>query len=139
MVNDSVGRGDFLKFQTASTTIEIPTGRIVGLDSNGNVTLADATANPIGVSATKVASRTSASKEDIVVQVSGLAHVTCAANEAFSYNDFVAGGTEGYATTFASIAGTTFSSEKMKKIIGRVVTPDATTEGTTVIIRVGIC
>jgi len=138
-VNDSVGRGDMIQYETESTTIAIAAGLVVGLDSSGDVTLGDATDAPIGVTATAVRARTTASQEKITVQVSGMAHVTCAANEAFDFNDFVGGGTEGAATTLATLGTTCEVSAALKTVIGRVITQDATTEGTTVVVRVGIC
>lgn len=140
MVNDSVGRGDMIQYETATTTIEIASGRIVELNTSGNVILPTTTpGNPVGVSATKVASRTTASQKDIVVQVSGLAHITCAANEGFDYNDQVkAAASNGKATTAGTYAGTTFSSDDNRKVVGRVITPDATTTGTTVVVALNI-
>jgi hypothetical protein len=135
MVNDSVGRGDFVGFKTASTTDEILPGRFVEL-SGGSVVLPTTTpGQAIGVAHTKVASRTSATSEDIIVQVSGLAHVACAANEGFSAGDLIANGAVGVATTFASVAGTTFSSEEMRNICGVCMEPDATTTGTTILAK----
>lgn len=134
-VNDSVGRGDMIEYETASTTIEIATGKIAELDASGDVILPTTTpGNPVGVTATKVAARTTATQKNIVVQTSGLAHITCAANEAFGYNDMViSASANGYATTGPTFAGSTWGSEDSRKVVGRVITPDATTAGTTVI------
>lgn len=136
MVNNSTGRGDFVGFKTSSTTSEILPGRFVEL-SSGSVVLPTTTPGQIiGVAHTKVASRTSATSEDIIVQVGGLAHVACAANEAFSAGGLINCGASGVATTFASVAGTTFSSEEMRNICGICMTPDATTTGTTILAKV---
>jgi len=138
-VSDSVGEGKYVDYDTSSTTSAINTGRIVELNSDGDVILPTTTpGNPVGVSATKVSARTTASKEKITVQVSGMAHVACAANEAFDYNGQVVPAENGLAATVGTYAGTTFSSENMRKIIGRVYTPDATTTGTTAIVLLNI-
>ena len=135
MVSDSHGRGNFLSYDTASTTIEIPEGRIVELDSSGDVILPTTTpGNPIGVSATNVDARTTATVEKITVQTAGICSITCAANQAFGYNDQILAVTlTGYGATAATFAGTTFGSEDARKVVGRVFTPDATTTGTTVV------
>lgn len=140
MVSNSSGRGNTIQYDTASTTIAIATGLIVELDSSGDVVLPTTTpANPVGVSATAIAARTTATAEKIVVQVAGVAALTCAANEAFSYNGPVqSASANGNATTAATYAGTTFGSEDMRKVIGRAVTIDATTEGTTVVVALNI-
>ena len=137
-VSDSVGDGKYVDYETASTTSEIKTGRIVELDSSGNVIIATATpGNPVGVTATKVAARTTASKEKITVQVSGMAHVACAANEGFGYNDQVLAATA-LGATAATITGTLYDSEDSRKVIGRIYTPDATTTGTTAVVLLNI-
>lgn len=138
-VNNSSGNGDFITYDTASTTIEIAAGLIVELDGSGDVILPTTTpANPAGVTATKVAARTTATQKKITVQRTGLAAVTCAANEAFGYNDMVIAGADGVATTGPTFAGTTWGSEDARKEIGRVITPDATTVGTTVLVALNL-
>ena len=132
-VSDSVGEGKYIDFDTESTTSKLPAGRIVGVNSNGTVTLADGTASPVGVTATEVRAVTTAAASTVSVQTSGIAHIACAANEGFAYNDLVGGGTEGLATTIATV-GTAFGEAELKAIIGRVYTPDATTTGTTVVV-----
>lgn len=72
------GLGRKIKFQTTSDTVEIEAGRIVVSDSSGDIlaTTVPGTDGPVvGVSATKVDSRTTASQEDITVQVSGMVSV----------------------------------------------------------------
>lgn len=126
------GRGRNISYETASTTIEIDRGRAVELDSSGNVILPTTTPGPCaGVSVSKVAARTTATKERILVQTSGLVPMCCAANEAFAYGELAVSVTlTGKATSHAADASTL----DPQKIIGKVHTPDATTEGTTLIV-----
>lgn len=142
-VNDSVGRGAYQGFTTESTTSAITTGKIVEFDSSGDIVLP--TSTPIvdqiaGVTASEVAARTTASKEDIIVQTSGLAHIACAANSAFAEGKFVRVATAGTGAGYASTAAeaTTITSTALAAVIGKVVTPDATTTGTTVIVKLTI-
>lgn len=139
-VNNSSGNGDFIGYETASTTIEIAAGLIVEFDSSGDIILPTTTpGNPAGISATKVASRTTATQEKITVQTTGLAAITCAANEAFDQNEMViSASANGNATAGATFAGTTWGSEDARKVVGRVITPDATTTGTTVLTQLNI-
>lgn len=72
------GLGTKIKFQTTSDTAEIAAGRILVSDASGDVlatTVPGVDGPVVGVSVTKVASRTTASQKDITVQVSGLASV----------------------------------------------------------------
>lgn len=72
------GLGRTIKFQTTSDTVEIAAGRMVTRDGSGDVlaTTVPGVDNPmVGVSATKVASRSVASQKNIVVQVSGMVSV----------------------------------------------------------------
>ena len=134
-VKNSSSNGDFIGLDTSSTTAAIAAGLIIELDSSGDAILPTTTpANPFGVTATSVAARTTASKEKITVQRTGIAAITCAANEAFGYNDMVIPGESGVATTGPTFAGTTWGSEDARKVVGAVAEPDATTEGTTVLV-----
>lgn len=133
---DAVSEGRFIGYTTSSTTVQILPGRIVEFDSSGDIVIP--TTTPIvdqiaGVTASKVAARTTATKENILVQVTGVAHVLCTANEGFTIGRLVRAGVLGIATT--AVAQTTITATALAACIGKVVTPDATTEGTTVAIR----
>lgn len=142
-VNDSISEGRFVKYLTSSTTSSILPGRIVEFDGNGNIILPTTTPNVdqfAGISASKARTVSTAAKRDILVQKQGIAHVVCAANSAFAHGKFVraatAGTGEGYASTAAE--ATTITSTALAACIGRVVTPDATTTGTTIIVSLGV-
>jgi len=139
--NDSGGEGRFIGCKCASTTSSILPGRILEYNSNGSVTLPTTTPNVdqlAGVSVTKTRTRTSASEEDIVVQTSGMTDIVCAANSAFSRGKFVRAATAGTGAGYASTAAeaTTITSTALAACIGKVVVPDATTTGTTVVVNV---
>jgi len=142
-VNDQVSEGRLIGAQTSSTTVQILPGRIVEWDSSGNIVLPTTTPavdTQAGVSASKVALRTSATKEDIMIQQSGLTHIVCAANSAFTYGGFIRSATVGTGAGYASSAAlaTTITSTALAAVIGKVVIPDATTTGTTVVVNLGI-
>ena len=135
-VNDSVGRGDFIAGKTASTTSSIVPGRFVEYNSNGSFVLPTSTPDEdliAGVAATKVATRTTDSEEDLIVQRSGLAHVACTANSAFTAGYLVRVASAGEASTAA--LATTITATALAKCVGKVETIDATTAGTTVVVR----
>ena len=126
------GRGRYIGKETASTTIEITPGNIVELNSTGECMLPTATAGAIfGVAASKVASRTTASKKKILIQRSGIAHVSCLANETFAYGEVVVAGTTGGLATSHALDCSTLNPQL---IVGKLSTTDDTTEGTTVVV-----
>ena len=138
-VEDSEGEGRYIGAQ-ASTTQEIPAGRIVEYDANGYIVLPTTTPNVdqiAGVSATKKAAQTTASLKDIVVQQSGLTAITCAANSGFIKGEFVRAATAGTGAGYASTAAaaTAITATALAAVVGKVITPDATTLGTTVIVQ----
>jgi len=142
VVESSEGEGRYIGCQ-ASTTNEIPSGRIVEYDTNGYIVLPTTTPNvdqQAGISATKKASQTTASLKDIVVQQTGMAPIVCTANDAFAVGKYVrsatAGTGAGYASTVAE--ATTITATALEAAIGKVVIADATTEGTTVVVQLGI-
>ena len=135
-VNDSMGRGRFIAEKTSSTTASILPGRFVEYNSNGSIILPTTTPDEdliAGVAASKVLARTTATEEDIIVQQSGMCHVACTANSAFTAGYLVRIIEGGEASTAA--VATTITATALAKCPGKVVTPDATTEGTTVVVR----
>ena len=142
-VNDSIGEGRTVDAQTSSTTVEIPSGRIVEWDTSGNIVLPTTTPivdRPAGVTVSEVAARTTATKENIIIQQTGLAAIVCTANDAFTYGGYVRAATAGTGAGYASSVAlaTTITSTALAAAIGKVVVIDATTEGTTVVVQLGI-
>ena len=136
-VEHSEGEGRYVGCQ-ASTTQEIPSGRITEYDSSGYIVLATTIIRRYaGVSATKKAVQTTAALKDITVQQTGLAPIRCAAAEGFSKGDNVRGAVTGYAAT-AIDATTVQTATALAQVIGKVVIPDTTTTGTTVVVQLGI-
>ena len=142
-VADSVGEGRTVDARTSSTTVQILPGRIVEWDTSGYIVLP--TTTPIvdrmaGVTVDEVAARTTATYEPIIVQQTGLAAVVCAANSQFTYGGYVRAATAGTGAGYASTVAlaTTITSTALAAAIGKVVTIDATTEGTTVVVQLGI-
>ena len=136
-VEQSEGEGRYIGCQ-ASTTQEIPSGRIVEYDSSGYIILATTIVDQYaGVSATKKASQTTAALKDITVQQTGMAPIRCTAAEGFSKGDHVRCKAAGDATAAAD-ATTVSTPTALAQVIGRVVVPDTTTTGTTVVVQLGV-
>ena len=137
-VEHSEGEGRYIGCQ-ASTTQEIPAGRIVEYDSSGYIdfptTIIDQYA---GISATKKAAQTTAALKDITVQQTGLAPIRCTATEGFSKGDHVRGAAANGDATAAADATTVSTPTALAQVIGRVVVPDTTTTGTTVVVQLGV-
>ena len=138
-VAESLGEGRFIQFDTATTTVAIAENLIVELDTSGDVILPTATPEiPIGVTSTRVDARTTASVKKIVVQVSGLAAITCDANIAATAGCFIEAGTsDGLAST--AVAATTITATGYYRAVGKCIVPDATTTGTTVVVLLKPC
>ena len=138
-VSDSIGEGRFFEKNTSSTTVEIPVGRILEYDSSDDLVLPTTTINVdqlAGVSASKVAARTTATKKKIVVQVYGLTHICCAANAGFGVGKLVRATEAGRAA--AAALATTITGTALAACIGRVVEKDATTTGTTILVALNL-
>lgn len=134
-VADSAGRGQYRKYQTSSLTTAIKKGYGVEFDGSGDIILPTTTPvvdNWAGVVAQGVKARTTASKENIVVQRSGETPMVCGANSAFSPGNKVRLASAGLASTIAS--ATTVTATALAAVIGEIVEEDATTTGTTVIV-----
>ena len=77
-MTSSGGEGRTIQFQSTSDTVEIAAGRICGVNSSGLIiatTVLSVDIPIIGVSGSKVASRDTASSEDIAIQMEGVASV----------------------------------------------------------------